>query len=49
MALGRPSEFDDLYKQAQNILLHEMTEDEQRFLNLGGKIMTPRPRTNSRG
>jgi hypothetical protein len=32
MALERKSEFDDLYKQAQNILLHEMTEDERRFV-----------------
>ncbi len=32
MTLERQSEFGDLYKQAQNILLHEMTEDEQRFV-----------------
>jgi hypothetical protein len=32
MVPDRQSEVDDLYKQAQNILLHEMTEDEQRFV-----------------
>lgn len=33
MAGDRKNEVDDLYKQAQNILLHEMTEDEQVFVN----------------
>lgn len=33
MAPDRKTEVDGLYKQAQNILLHEMTEDEQRFVN----------------
>jgi hypothetical protein len=32
MELNRKSEADDLYKKAQNILLHEMTEDEQKFV-----------------
>ena len=32
MAPDRQSEVDDLYKQARNILMHEMTEDEQRFV-----------------
>jgi len=29
MALDRQQEVDDLYKQAQKILLHELTEDER--------------------
>jgi hypothetical protein len=33
MAPDRQSEVDDLYKQAQNILLHELTEEEQSFVN----------------
>jgi transaldolase len=33
MALDRQSEVDDLYKKAQNILLHEMTEAEQTFVS----------------
>jgi hypothetical protein len=32
MAMDRKSEFDNLYKQAQNILLHEMTQEEQSFV-----------------
>jgi hypothetical protein len=32
MALDRQREVDDLCKQARNILLHELTEDEQRFV-----------------
>ncbi len=32
MASDRQSEVDDLYKQARNILMHEMTEEEQRFV-----------------
>jgi hypothetical protein len=32
MAPDRQSEVDDLFKQARNILMHEMTEDEQRFV-----------------
>ena len=33
MAPDRQSEVDDLYKQAQSILLHELTEEEQSFVN----------------
>jgi hypothetical protein len=33
MALDRQSEVEALYQQAQNILLHEMTESEQAFVN----------------
>jgi hypothetical protein len=33
MALDRQSEVEALYKEAQNILLHEMTESEQLFVN----------------
>ena len=33
MAPDQQREVDDLYKQVQNILLHEMTQDEQRFVN----------------
>ncbi len=33
MAPDQQREADDLYKQAQNILLHEMTESEQAFVN----------------
>jgi hypothetical protein len=33
MAGDRQSEVDGLYKQAQSICLHEMTEDEQAFVN----------------
>ncbi len=29
MALDRQHEVDDLYRQAQKILLHELTEDER--------------------
>jgi phosphate uptake regulator len=32
MAPDRQNEVDALYKKAQNILLHEMTEDEQSFV-----------------
>jgi hypothetical protein len=32
MAPDRRSEVEALYKQAQKILLHEMTEDEQLFV-----------------
>ncbi len=33
MQLDRQSEVEALYKQAQNILLHKMTESEQAFVN----------------
>jgi len=33
MPVDRQSEVEALYKQAQNILLHEMTESEQLFVN----------------
>jgi len=33
MALDRQSEVEALYEQAQKILLHEMTEIEQAFVN----------------
>ncbi len=33
MPLDRQSEVEALYKQAQNILLHDMTESEQLFVN----------------
>lgn len=32
MTLDRQREVDDLYKKAQNILLHEMTPEEQAFI-----------------
>jgi phosphate uptake regulator len=32
MAHDRQSEVDDLYIQAQRILMHDMTEDKQRFV-----------------
>jgi hypothetical protein len=32
MAPDRQREVDALYKKAQNILLHEMTQDEQSFI-----------------
>jgi hypothetical protein len=32
MAVGRQSEVETLYKQAQKILLHEMTDDERAFV-----------------
>jgi hypothetical protein len=32
MALDKQSEVEMLYQKAQNILLHEMTEDEQAFV-----------------
>ena len=32
MAVGRQSEVETLYKQAQKILLHEMTDDERSFV-----------------
>ncbi len=33
MAFDRQSEVEALYQKAQNILLHEMTESEQAFVN----------------
>ena len=33
MEPDRHCEVDDLYRQAQNIFMHEMTEDEQRFVS----------------
>jgi hypothetical protein len=33
MPPDRQSEVEALYKEAQNILLHEMTESEQAFVN----------------
>jgi len=33
MSLDRQSEVEALYKEAQNIFLHEMTESEQAFVN----------------
>jgi hypothetical protein len=33
MAPDQQREVDDLYEQARNILMHEMTQDEQRFVN----------------
>jgi hypothetical protein len=32
MAVDRQREVDALYKKAQNILLHELTQDEQSFV-----------------